>query len=329
MACYQGVFLSVKTNSGASLSTCRVCDNGETTQGFCAVDYITKDEFNIYTCSACGTGFTSPCPVNLDPYYPKYYRRYNLVTEAVMKILFDRRVRGWLKRLGPSGRALEVGCGNGWMLKSLAAHGWEVLGLERTEEMAKHAREVTGLPVTVGGLEDLPRTEKFDLIIMYNVLEHVWEPLEILRNCSELLSKKGQIIVVVPNFSSWQARLCGAHWFHLDVPRHLIQFSRTGLERAFAAQGMCILSQSYVSWEHDPYGWVQSVLNLVGFKQNRLTRGLMGHMAEEFGSLAGVFTLVCAALLAPLALVTAIISWPLKAGALVEVWGAKKCSLKS
>jgi hypothetical protein len=90
-----------------------------------------------------------------------------------------------------------------------------------------------------------------------------------------MLKSDGKLIIGVPNFVSWQSVFGGNTWFHLDVPRHLHHFSLHSLAGLLRHQGFEIQSVSYASPEHDPYGWVQSMLNRIDSRQNRLTRLLM------------------------------------------------------
>ena len=199
------------------------------------------------------------------------------------------------------------------MLQALAQRGWRVMGTERTEESARFARGL-GIEVLVETHDPWPRDGRFDLVIMFQVLEHLPDPVQRLARCRELLSEGGRIIVGVPNFASWQSRWTRQHWFHLDVPRHLVHLSPATLQAAAEQAGLRVESLSFRSFEHDPYGWVQSTLNLCGNK-NRLTRLLMRMTRFR---LTDSLTLVAAACLTPPAILLAMLSWGLRRGALME-----------
>jgi len=130
------------------------------------------------------------------------------------------------------------------------------------------------------------------------------------------------MIVAVPNFSSWQARLFGPSWFHLDVPRHRHHFSPTSLAAAFEKVGLRVVRTRFVSPEHDPYGWVQSALNRLGFRQNQLTRLLMGMDPDGIG-LRSLPMLVIGGLLIIPSLLLSLCSWLLGGGAIMEMWAVK------
>tara|TARA_B100001971_G_C17757317_1_gene318470 strand:- start:19 stop:390 length:372 start_codon:yes stop_codon:yes gene_type:complete len=111
------------------------------------------------------------------------------------------------------------------MLSAMRALGWQVVGSEISVSKARSATEANQVAVFVGELDALHSSAQFDFIILFQVLEHVSEPFTVLRRCADLLSSGGAIVVAVPNFSSWQARLFGKSWLHLDVPRHQYHFS--------------------------------------------------------------------------------------------------------
>ena len=129
------------------------------------------------------------------------------------------------------------------------------------------------------------------------------------------LAPGGRVIVNVPNFASWQSRFAGAKWLHLDVPRHLVHFSPGSLATAFAAAGLKLCRLGYASFEHDPYGWVESALNRITGRPNTLTRFLMG--MQPFGARVAI-SMVAGAILTPLAFALSVLSWAFRRGALLE-----------
>jgi SAM-dependent methyltransferase len=279
-----------------------------------ASDYITGETFGVYRCRSCEVAFTSPRPASMDAYYPARYRRYAWPVATLLRRLYAVRVRRWI-RGRPPGRALELGCGAGWMLHALAQHGWHVVGLERTAEQAAFATEVLKVPVVVGGLDAVRDEAGFDLILMFHVLEHLDDPAAALRACADRLRPGGRLVIAVPNYASWQSRYARGRWFHLDVPRHLFHFTPASLARLLREAGLAPGDTHFVSWEHDPYGWVQSIENRVGLTTNTLTRSLMGLSPAPGRTLA----LAGAALLAIPATVLSVASWMAGAGAIMEM----------
>lgn len=163
--------------------------------------------------------------------------------------LVPRRLPRWLVRRAaydregfpdwtPSGRALDLGCGNGAFLDRIRRHGWDVVGVDISEAAALVAHEQVGIEVHVGALEDAPlENESFDFVHMSHVIEHLPRPCSTLTRVAGLLRPGGRLYVETPNIDSLGFRWTGAHWFPLETPRHLWLFSPSTLQRALQASG--------------------------------------------------------------------------------------------
>jgi len=151
---------------------------------------------------------------------------------------------------------------------------------------------------------------------MFNVFEHIGDPMPILRECAKRLLPGGRLLLNMPNFGSWQARFAGRHWFHLDPPRHLIHYNRQTLLKTLQRAGLKVVKTEYISLEHDPYGWVESTINRLTGRPNTITRFLMG--IDPFGP-SVLFSCLLGGVLSVPALVVSAASWVAHAGALIEV----------
>lgn len=174
----------------------------------------------------------------------------------------------------------------------------------------------------VGDVNALGRS-RFRLIVLFQVLEHMADPVSTLQKSAELLEPGGVMVVAVPNAGSWQARFFGRSWFHLDVPRHLHHFSARALGRALQNAGLKVVRTRVTSPEHDPYGVLQSLLNWMGFKQNLLTKLLMGMRDHDVSTEEVSLVIVVAALLVVPSLAISMASWAFGSGAILETWAAK------
>lgn len=279
-------------------------------------DYFSGDKFEVSECKTCGLRRTLPVPSNLEMYYPGEYRGYHAFVQCVLRMLYGRRVRQWHSMFAKPGQILEVGCGPGFMIKLFQELGWEVSGIERNSQAAKAAAEIPGARIYDGGFEDIPERQSYDLIVLFQVLEHMMDPYETLRSCRTRLAENGRIIIGVPNIASWQAQIGENRWFHLDPPRHLFHFSPHTLASTLKEVGLRVSSISYTSWEHDPYGWIQTILNKLGFDYNRLTKVLMRKESAGFHDLL-MFGIGLS--LGPISVVLALISWICSRGALMTV----------
>jgi len=139
---------------------------------------------------------------------------------------------------GRPGRVLDVGCGDGARLEILRARGWDVRGVDPDPRAVEAARRRLGDRVTEGGLEDAPFAPgSFDVVLLEHVLEHVEDPVDLLRRCRGLLRPGGRLSAVTPNVEGLGHRTFKAAWRGLEPPRHLTLFGPKSLEAAARRAG--------------------------------------------------------------------------------------------
>jgi SAM-dependent methyltransferase len=257
---------------------------------FPAKDFITGHQFAVSRCELCGLTLTTPppAPEDIGDYYPAGYygalsdRRFPGIVETLQQALYGWRVRrvesvGGMRR----GKVLDIGCGRGLLLKEFRRRGWEAQGTELSDNSARYAREVLGLPVKTGSLEQIGfPPAHFDAITLWHVLEHVADPSSLLAEVHRILKPGGVLLVSVPNFGGCEARLFRDKWFHLDVPRHVIHLTRSMLDGVLRANGFTGCSWSGVAPEYDAFSFVQSALNRLGLRHNLLYDLLRGKQAK-------------------------------------------------
>jgi SAM-dependent methyltransferase len=207
--------------------------------------HATPGAFEIRVCSACGSGRTFPVvsAEEVERFYPEGYNAFVLPRNPVLRALatglfrwrFFRALRrpplGILQRV-PPGRLLDVGAGRGDLAVVLRARGWDVTGLEPSQQACEEGRR-RGARMVRGALGDAAAAElgeAYDVVVFRHALEHVVEPREDLGRARELLRPEGVLVIALPNFGSWQSRRFGSAWFHLDLPRHRVHLTARGLE---------------------------------------------------------------------------------------------------
>jgi SAM-dependent methyltransferase len=138
------------------------------------------------------------------------------------------------------GHILDVGCASGLFLSKAADAGWVVTGLEPSEVLYREAVERLGdrgtvLPLTLE--EAHLGDQKFDAITLFDVLEHVVDPMETMKRCRDLLKPGGCLFLNVPDLDSLEARLLGRRW-PLLLPEHMNYFNRPSLKLCGATSGL-------------------------------------------------------------------------------------------
>jgi SAM-dependent methyltransferase len=199
-------------------------------------------DFAIVRCQACGLLRANPRPSwgALSAAYAA--GRYRMPGEVGGEAIYGSAMRALVRRItafSPQpGRALDVGCGTGELLAALRQDGWTVQGVEPDATLARQACERHGLGVFVGDLAaaSLP-SERFDLVVLWHVLEHLPEPLATLAGVRRVLRPGGVAVIGVPNAASLQARLFGRYWAGYDVPWHLMHFAPGTLGKLMGQAG--------------------------------------------------------------------------------------------
>ncbi|HZW37258.1 MAG: class I SAM-dependent methyltransferase [Deltaproteobacteria bacterium] len=138
----------------------------------------------------------------------------------------------------PRGTLLDVGCGNGDALARMCSSGWSGTGVDTDPEAVENARTRHGLTVYLGRLEDLRFPgESFDAVTMKHVIEHVHEPVALVRESLRILKPGGRLVLVTPNVNGIGHRWFGENWRGLEPPRHLHLFSPGALKRCAVQAG--------------------------------------------------------------------------------------------
>lgn len=261
-----------------TLAACPVCD---ATAG--RLRYrVDRTRLHIAECGTCGLAslHPRPTPAEIESFYPPNYygatgAKFQPLVEKLVRIVGARRARLLAKGLEPGARVLDIGCGRGVLLSSLADRGLETHGFEISDYAAEGADPRVQLRIGSNLAEvDYPDGH-FDLVVLWHVFEHMPDPVETLREIRRILKPGGRVVIAVPNHGSLQSRCTGRHWFHLDPPRHLFHYSARTLRQLLDREGFAPEAAHHFSLRQNPFGWVQSLLNAAGSPRNGLYASLL------------------------------------------------------
>jgi SAM-dependent methyltransferase len=265
----------VKTAS-LSPTSCPVCRNDESRPRFQARDPLSNETFQLVTCTQCGLVYVNPRPggKQLDAYYSSFY--YGNRHPALKSWFMDLRAR---KIGSPQDDlpVLDLGCGGGDFLLACRRRGWDTLGVEQAQAPVMKRLDELGIEVIAPDEMTSIESNSVSTVTAWHVLEHISEPRETFAEVRRILKPGGQFVFEVPNFGSWQARLGGPEWFHVDVPRHLLHFDRQSLSRLLDDAGFIEQRWSTFSLEYDIFSLTQSLLNKVCHTPNHLFQLLIDH----------------------------------------------------
>ena len=200
-------------------------------------------------CRTCGLMRTNPRPTRetIGYYYPDDYAPYlstlvmqgTAVERPQWKKILQRAFVFHTDSLPPlvPGRMLEVGCASGRYLHQMAQMGWDVEGVEPSLQAATRAAEL-GYRVTNGSIEAMPEpAAPYDLVVGWMVLEHLHEPVIVLRKLAQWVRPGGWLAISVPNAAAWEFQLFKDAWFALQLPTHTFHYTPFTLELILARGG--------------------------------------------------------------------------------------------
>jgi 2-polyprenyl-3-methyl-5-hydroxy-6-metoxy-1,4-benzoquinol methylase len=257
---------------------CPLCGSHNSEKVLSAKDYLcgVPGLFAIQKCKNCDMCYLSPAPRpgDLHKIYPEIYHK-SFINQKPSWI--KERV-DFIRTVSPGGRLLEVGCSAGHFLNEARDAGYDVSGIELDTAAGEFARKHYGLKVEIGSIKDIKLPHSFfQLIVLFDVFEHLTEPVACLEKLISALAPGGHIVIRVPNFSSYEARMFKENWYPLDLPRHLLHFSPATLSRMLSDAGFSLFK---ISHEVEPEILVLSVIRYI---YNMLDKKTGTSLANETG----------------------------------------------
>ena len=207
---------------------------------------------------------TKPVPKNLSNYYKSedYISHtdskktfFDKAYQAVKRITLKRKLRLINEGLRlqdslsrPEKNILDVGAGTGEFLKVCKNNSWNVFGTEPDND-ARNIAIKKGIVLE----KDISKfsNQKFEIITLWHVLEHVENLSEYISNLNNMLSDFGRLIIAVPNFKSEDAKYYKEFWAAFDVPRHLWHFSQQSIHTLFLTERMLV--EKTIPMKYDSY----------------------------------------------------------------------------
>lgn len=214
----------------------------------------------IVQCQRCRLRFTNPRVAKSHAllFYPdsSFEKDRQREPSQISKILGNQlyRVRMMNALFARPGKLLDIGCANGFFLAVARMSGWDCVGVELSDYAASFARERFKLDVRTGSLEQQKFPSKyFDAITMYDVIEHLYDPLDTVRRCHRLLSTQGRLIVSTMDMGCLYARLAGKRWPYISPEAHLFYFDRHSLTRLMYRANFRVCSLARLDYALRPF----------------------------------------------------------------------------
>ena len=274
--------------SEKEISNCPICGNKHSDDFINCDDHtVSKRSFSIVSCNSCGFKFTNPVPPEEtigDYYKSEDYVSHSGTKKGLINSVYHAVRNKTIKQkfklvegLSSKKKVLDVGCGTGELLNYFKNNEWEVLGLEPDSSARKFGVENYGLNVEPLDYLDSIKSNSFPVIMMWHVLEHVYNLDEEILKIKDKLESGGYLIVAVPNCDSYDARVYKENWAAYDLPRHLYHFRKKDIQTLFEKHGFMLeaikpmkYDAYYISMISEKYkggNFVRGIFN--GFLSNR------------------------------------------------------------
>lgn len=264
-----------------NLQPCRICGSPTfrkwrgsllqppNSRSFAITDFNYGRISTLYQCGKCGfrqchdlTDVLSFYQSQVDPAYEESRKQRKLQARALLKRL------GQFKR---KGRLLDVGAGSGILVEAAREEGFQARGVEPSRWLQGQA-EKRGLPVRAGLLEHTKSEPVWNVITLVDVIEHVENPVGMLKEMEKRLSNDGVAMIVTPDVNSFFARLLGRKWWHYRVA-HIGYFDASTLELACGRAGLQVVHRSRPDWYFSvDYLWVRIMQYFPGWLRIRPCR---------------------------------------------------------
>jgi SAM-dependent methyltransferase len=202
------------------------------------VFFFEKNTYNVMKCKSCGFKYVDFEPSDgftrdfyTEDFFKAGHDKYgyaDYLGEKPNIMRWNAKKISFVEQYVKGGFILDVGCAAGFFLEALGPT-WDRYGCEASGAMARVARDKIGDRITETVFEEYRPARKFDVITMWDVMEHMVDLAACMRKVSSLLKDDGFLFVGTPDASSPVVRILGKHWYHYIPPTHLHFFSRSNI----------------------------------------------------------------------------------------------------
>ncbi len=215
---------------------CDLCGHNQPAPYVLQTDRFSNETFSLCRCTQCGLIYLNPRPTQkeIGNYYPDDYEAFYSLKNASSTRQWHllRSLNAQLDfveaHVSSRGRLLDVGCATGSFLHVAQTRGWKVTGIEINHRAADFAKRQYGMRVftePLGSTATFLPDQSFDVITLWDVLEHLPSPRMAMKHIHRLLAPDGIVVFSIPNLHSFDRYIFGSSWIGWDAPRHFTLFT--------------------------------------------------------------------------------------------------------
>ncbi len=227
------------------------------------------NSYSLIRCSSCSLIRVSPMPdeqererISQSIYSSADYRKRYFKDKRFFKRWFNAKLKIIEKSKPEKGKILDIGCSYGFFLEVAKKRGWDVYGIEINPITGGYAKDKFGDKILIGKLENSYfDTYSFDVITLWDVVEHVVDPVNFLQSTKRYLKPSGIICIQVPNIDSYIAKIKNKNWDWLTPGDHLYFFSPETLQKTLELANLKPIY--FDTWEPNCY----FIDSLIGYNE--------------------------------------------------------------
>lgn len=254
------------------VKNCRLCGSDKLSIVMKAEDY------RIVECRDCRIGFTDPAPSLPDYEKMDFHSKedadnvehFTLLEDLPYdwKRLINQQVEIISNHFSKDAAILEIGCGEGILLETLQKKGFiNLAGIEPSRTAAIRAKK-KGLSVSNTYFDSSATTQKYDLVMMSHVFEHIEHPYKILDQVQQVLNGSGCIMLTQTNYKGLLPRLQKRSWYAWVPDQHFWHFTPAGLKKMLKKTGFKVTDLKYCSLVH-PHNWLYKLVKRIPSLQDQ------------------------------------------------------------
>lgn len=241
------------------MNKCNLCESTNLEHLYSAPGFHAEKTFEILKCGTCSLVCASVTAEDIAGAYEADYYETAYPGYVSDKVFHDRNnndILNDIEKHFPRGQLVEVGSAFGFFLEQAKKRGWDVTGYECSEYASKAAQDIYDVRVKAEDFLDADLGRDYTMFAMLDTIEHLLDPLSMLKKGAQILKPGGGAYVCAGDFGTLHARLAGRKWRMMVPPLHVYFFTPDTLGAMMEKAGFKVISTRH----HGKYYNVGSVI---------------------------------------------------------------------